>query len=117
MRSVFSAAALFLTFIAAANGLTALWGQEPAADPAKPDPAKPQTGKFTLRFTERSELSDPAKINERVRIIAQARPDELAYDISREDFSLYVPETYDGSLEHGLFVWINSGEGGDIKEG
>ena len=62
-------------------------------------------GRFTLKFSERSPLSQPKEFFERTGL-----PDRgttgLSYDIRKQPFDVYVPYNYWPETPHGLLVWI-----------
>jgi predicted esterase len=71
---------------------------------------------LTLTFTQKSPLSDPAKLARRGGwpLDALRREADPTYDLATESFAAYVPAAYDGSKPFGLMVWINAGPNGDI---
>jgi predicted esterase len=76
----------------------------------------PKTGDVTLTFTNKSPLSDAAKLTRRGGwsldfIKKQIDPD---YELAKESFSAYIPANYDGTQPYGLFVWISAGPKGDF---
>jgi hypothetical protein len=66
-------------------------------------------GTSDIFFTQRSALSAIETQHARYGIPAAA---EEAYDISKERFSVVVPDSYDPeSMEWGVLVWCNAGKG------
>ena len=78
--------------------------------------APPKTGNVTLTFTEKSPLSDPAKLARRggwpLDVIKKQI--DVDYDLSNESFAAYIPADYDATKPFSLMVWINAGAKGDI---
>ncbi len=60
-------------------------------------------GEFQTTFTERSPLSAKADLIKRLGDI----PDAPDYDLSKEPFTVYVPENYDPATPVGIIVWMN----------
>jgi len=93
-------------------GLLALLsiGAAPAKAPVETAP----TGRMNLVFSERSALSYPEALAQRLGPyafvdIAHATPTEAArneYDVTRESFDVVVPQGYRPDVPHGLFVWV-----------
>lgn len=73
--------------------------------PAEEAAAGPRTGTYTTQFTEKSPHSDPGRIAERMHL----RPGTKVpgYDLADHTFQLVVPESYDGSEDYGLLVFIH----------
>ncbi len=60
----------------------------------------------TVRFSESPpQSSDPLQV--RYRLMAAEEPP--AYDVSKEEFEILIPDSYGKSRPHGLFIWIHSG--------
>src|SRR5262245_46055702 len=68
-----------------------------------------KTGEFDSSFDQRSPLS--ALDVQRARYGLASAPGNV-YDISAEQFSVFVPNGYDGSPGWGLLVWSHPGNGG-----
>ncbi|MCB1076216.1 MAG: hypothetical protein KDM63_14910 [Verrucomicrobiae bacterium] len=67
----------------------------------------------TVKFTESPPQSaDPLQV--RYRLMAAETPPD--YDVSKEEFEILIPEHYQSSKPHGLFIWIHSGEAPQIPK-
>ncbi len=71
---------------------------------------QPQNGLYETTFTKRSPLSSVESITERFRY--ELKQPLADYILAEESFSVYVPESYDGTEPYGLLVWINAGAQG-----
>ncbi len=95
-----------------------------AAAAVEPLPAYPPTpgrvGVFQTSFTERSPLSGIQVFLERYQRtfeeIAKVDPARGAYNLARESFELYVPESYRPETPWGLLVWISPGQYGGVRK-
>jgi len=88
------------------------WAQDrppPAADPAVEGAHR--TGTYTATFTERSPLTDRARIQARLfrAPLTEQHPD---YSLADEAFHIAVPKDYDADTPHGLVLWISPGHSG-----
>jgi len=73
------------------------------------EPKPHQTGSFRATFSETHPLSTREEFDRR------KNPESYeAYRIQDESFQIHVPQTYREDRPHGLFVWISSGDGGNI---
>src|SRR4051794_4656814 len=77
-----------------------------AAPPATQPDAKPQTGTFTVNFTDRSPMSAPAELRKRVGESAAAAGG-LDYDLAQVPFVVHVPPDYDASQPYGVVFLLN----------
>jgi len=71
---------------------------------------RPQTGEFQITFTDRSPDSVPERLARRAGwSLAKLKKEgaEIEYDLSKESFEVYIPDSYDGSTPYGLLVWIS----------
>jgi len=82
--------------------------------------AKSNTGRMILQFSETHPLTHPKymiprhgwdRMRERGTFITTG-----VYDITKETFSVYIPESYDGSQAFGLIVWISAGDKGSPRD-
>ncbi|MCJ8330384.1 MAG: hypothetical protein HRT89_06845 [Lentisphaeria bacterium] len=84
-----------------------------------------KTGEFQTKFNENSPYSDISKMLELqgfVRIdvakyVAKTKKplkEGRVYDIKEETYELYVPEAYTKKTPHGLFVFVNEDDSGEI---
>jgi hypothetical protein len=82
-------------------------------------PAQEHTPAAEVRFTERSPLSAlpvlSARLGWPMRSI-EATGKEQDYDLSKESFTLYASNEYDGHEPWGLFVWVSAGNTGRFPE-
>ncbi len=78
----------------------------PGADPIR-------TGSFTTTFNDWHPESRWERF--RLRYGYEARAGEL-YDPLKEEFDVYVPSSYDGSVSYGLIVYTNAGKGGGVGD-
>ncbi len=77
-----------------------------AAD--KVDNEKIEPGKRgVIRFSE-SPVQSSDKEQIALRLSASETPPD--FDITQEEFEILVPEDYDASQPHGLFIWISAGK-------
>ena len=73
-------------------------------------------GSFTAVFEQYSPLSDTATISNRIGVsVEPGRIKKHHYDIKKESFEMYVPDSYDSNTPFGLIVWISAGPGGPIE--
>lgn len=76
-------------------------------------PQPHRTGAFRATFTGRSPLSKIADIHK--RMLGRPSPKPLQeYDLAKESFEVVVPGDYIEKNAHGLFVWVSSGDKGDM---
>ena len=61
-------------------------------------------GRFTLKFSEQSPLSQRKEFFERTGLPSDGAG--LSYDIRKERFDVYVPYEYWPETPHGLLIWI-----------
>ncbi|MEK7414993.1 MAG: hypothetical protein AAB263_16890 [Planctomycetota bacterium] len=73
----------------------------------------PRTGFFTTTFAERYADSTHERMGKRYGWGAP-RPEDI-YDLTKEEFDVNVPGSYDGSTPWGLVVYINAGKGGNAR--
>ena len=86
-----------------------------------PTPLAPHAvGSYRTTFTERSPLSSPGMYQERFHMtregMVQSDPAEGHYDLARESFEVFVPDTYDPDKPAGLFVWISPASSGGLAK-
>lgn len=107
-------------------GLTVTAAIPAAADPQAsvrrdvPAGQQPRTGSFETQIPQRSKSSAILGITARMgwggkaEVEAAAKKDggEVDYDLSQENFDVFVPEDYTGNEPYGLIVWTNPGPGG-----
>ena len=75
-----------------------------------------QKGSFTTAFKKYSPFSDTKSLSKRIRISMERGPDnDHHYNIERESFEVYMPESYDPNTPFGLIVWISPSPDGNIK--
>ncbi len=91
-----------------------------AANREAPKPLEPHSvGTFRTAFSERSPLSSPAAYQERFHLtregMVQSDPAEGRYDLARESFEVFVPESYDPEVPAGLMVWISPANSGGLS--
>jgi predicted esterase len=67
-------------------------------------------GITTLHFNERSPLSEYEVMAKRYGWGKPAQ--DALYVIDKEEFEVYVPSSYDGTIPYGLMVYINNSPGG-----
>src|SRR5947209_3298871 len=82
--------------------------------PAAPT-TRPQTGQFQISFTDRSPDSAPERLARRAGwSLAKLKKEgaEIEYDLPKESFEIYIPDSYDGSMPYGLLVWISPSPSG-----
>jgi hypothetical protein len=75
----------------------------------------PQTGHFSLTFSERSPVSKAAEIRKRLGFNAAKKDSNEDYEIGQESFEAYVPASYDGRKPFGLLVFVSPGVNGAVK--
>jgi len=66
-------------------------------------------GAFEATFQESNPLSSIGVLESRAKII---RKHVKPYALSKETFSVFVPDSYDGKKLHGLLVFVNAGKSG-----
>ena len=71
----------------------------------------PRTGTYTTTFPERHPESAFSRMRVRYGWPEQP-PADGVYDITKEEFDIHVPSSYDGSEAYGLIVYTNAGKGG-----
>lgn len=75
-----------------------------------------QRGRLTLTFTERSPFSVREDVLARTGVpekeIAENDPKGARYDLGKESFAVYVPDSYKPEERWGLFVWVSPTESG-----
>ncbi|MBN1457668.1 MAG: hypothetical protein JW912_07445, partial [Sedimentisphaerales bacterium] len=73
-------------------------------------------GSFTATFKKYSPFSDTESLSKRMRISMERGADnDHHYNIERESFEVYMPESYDPNTSFGLLVWISPSPDGNIK--
>lgn len=80
---------------------------------------EPKLGPYHTTFADRSPLSAMTEISRHMGFSLKALDAtqfEKDYDISRESFEVYVPESYKPEEKWGLIVWINAGTSGRPPE-
>lgn len=71
----------------------------------------PKTGELDLTFTQRSPLSSPAAMAERLDLkLSDLGAD---YDLSQRPFKAYVPSNYDPKVPVGIFVYLGYKDSSD----
>jgi hypothetical protein len=67
---------------------------------------EPKTGGFEIKFTERNPLSEIKSLTKRLKVLKAGEKVEglQDYDLSKEEFLVYVPEKYDPAKPPGLIV-------------
>lgn len=71
-----------------------------------------KTGIFTVKFDERSPLSNPDAM---VKVTRWSRGSIKDYDLADHDFQIIVPKDYDGTEAYGLLVFIHPNNQIDLK--
>src|SRR3954468_2766368 len=77
------------------------------ADAQESNPAPPlaeQRGAFQTTLPERSPTSTTAELAKRLNVKPAA---DAEYDLTKEQFWVYVPPDYDASQKYGLTVYLN----------
>ncbi len=73
-----------------------------------------RTGSYQTQFTEHHPESNPARLVSR-NGWALSKAFTMAkgvIDLAKEEYDVYVPKSYDGSVAYGLIAYVNSGKGG-----
>ncbi len=82
-------------------------------------PLAGRVGSYRTAFAERSRLSSFGVYVERHQAdregIEAIDADPAGYEISDETFEVFVPESYDSALPHGLLVWVSPTPSGKIR--
>lgn len=89
-----------LTLLVATMSTVAPVGRAAGADQA----AKPKTGEFTTTFADRSPLSAPKVVAQRLGVKAVEPAD---YGLATEPFVVWVPDDYAPERPHGVVVLMN----------
>lgn len=63
-----------------------------------------------------AESPPQSALPEQVKFRVSALEDPGPYDVTKEEFEVLVPKTYDADTPHGLFIWIGAGGPGIPKE-
>lgn len=71
----------------------------------------PRTGSYSTTFSERHPESEYPRMRLRYGWGDPAK--DALYDIAAEEFDIYVPPSYDGSVAYGLMVYTSPGKGGN----
>ncbi len=74
-----------------------------------------RTGAFQTTFKEHSPLSSLGELARRMNVkLKRGENPGHQYDLAKESFYVYVPETYQPHTQFGLIVWISPGNDGAI---
>ncbi len=71
----------------------------------------PRTGSYSTTFAERHPESEYPRM--RLRYGWGDPSKDALYDIATEEFEIYVPPSYDGTVAYGLMVYTSAGKGGN----
>lgn len=87
------------------------------AEPAEP-PTPHRRGAFRTSFTERSPMSAIDQYLERFHLsrkgLVESDPAQGSYNLARETFEVFVPDSYDSERPSGLLVWISPANSGGL---
>jgi predicted peptidase len=72
-----------------------------------------KAGRSDVVFKESAPHCDKDELKARFRA-SDRIPD---YDVAREKFQVFVPKDYSHATAHGLFIWINPGDGAGLPGG
>jgi len=75
-----------------------------------------QCGAYSTSFTRRSPFSRLATLQKLFRFKCSPNKPASEYDLSKESYEVYVPESYQPGVPYGLIVWINAVDYGTAFE-